>query len=162
MNKVKKFCGILALPIILCWFLMTIFVDIIAVPTVFRNVSNVHEAGKVGMTVFTSLNRMELIFAFIFIGAVIHFHKKLKSNFLLVLSLVLLFWSFSYNLYFTPKIIHYTQLIRSAVPGDPMMIEYQNGHHFFHTLYRYLDTTKLIMLLSVLVVLIKRKWAEEE
>ena len=162
MNFVKRFCHVLLLPVILSWFMMTVFVDIIAVPTVFRNVTKVVEAGKVGMTIFSTFNKIEFIFALIVVIGAIKIYNKEKKNFYLVLSLVLFIWSIAYNLYFTPQIIHYTTMIHSTLPGDPAMIDYQSSHAFFHKLYRYLDTTKLIMLLTFLIVLVRNKLSEEK
>ncbi len=50
----------MVLPFILCWFFMTVLVDIVAIPTVFRNISNLEEGGRIGMTIFGRFNLFEI------------------------------------------------------------------------------------------------------
>lgn len=45
------------------WFFSTIVVDFFAVPNVFRTVTNLYEAGRVGIKIFARFNILELIFA---------------------------------------------------------------------------------------------------
>lgn len=162
MNKLKTFGKLFTLPVLVCWFLMSLFVDIIAVPTVFRNVTSVEQAGKVGMTIFSALNRFEILFALIFIlGSWKMFNKHGKKA-IIVLSLILFVWSLSYNLFFTPQIIFYTKMIHSHAPNDPLMAEFQVQHSFYHHLYRYLDTAKLLMLLISLGLTIRYQIMEEK
>ncbi len=160
MERFKKFISIFSLPIIFAWLVFTLFVDILAVPTVFRNVTNIVEAGKVGMTIFTAFNRLEFVFALIFLVYALNQYKKARTTFLLILSTVLLFWSISYNIYFTPKIIYFAEMVHSLPAGDPMIGVYKNQHMFYHVIYRYLDTAKIIYLITALVILVKSKFAE--
>lgn len=162
MENLKKMINLFSLPIIFAWLVFTLFVDILAVPTVFRNVSSIVEAGKVGMTIFTAFNRIELVFAVIFLVYALNRYKKVRTTFLLILSTVLLFWSISYNIYFTPKIIYFAEMVHTLPAGDPMIGIYKNQHMFYHTIYRYLDTAKIIYLITALVILVKSKFAEEK
>jgi hypothetical protein len=162
MEQFKKLINIFSLPIIFTWLIFTLFVDILAVPTVFRNVTNIVEAGKVGMTIFTAFNRLEFIFALIFLSFALNKYKKERTTFLLILSTVLLFWSISYNIYFTPKIIYFADMVHSLPAGDPMIGVYKNQHMFYHGIYRYLDTAKIIYLITALVMLVKNKFTEEK
>lgn len=154
MMKTNKL-QILALPIVFCWLMMTIFIDIIAVPGVFRNVSKLEEAGRVGMLVFGSFNKFEAIFAVVLFFGLYSIYQISKKQIYLVMGIVLLIWALMYNLYFTPQIIHFTQLINSVTPASPDYAVYQSQHAHFHTIYRYLDSTKLFMLLSLVIMLIR-------
>lgn len=162
MEKLKRLINIFSLPIIFTWLIFTLFVDILAVPTVFRNVSSIVEAGKVGMTIFTAFNRLEFLFGLIFVTFALNVYKKERATFLLILSTVLLFWSISYNLYFTPKIIYFADMVHSLPAGDPLIGVYKNQHMFYHNIYRYLDTAKIIYLITAMVMLVKRKFTEEK
>lgn len=161
MIKINKIAKIYTLPVLLAWFLMTVFVDIIAVPTVFRNVTSVEQAGKVGMTVFTTFNRIELLFGLVGILGAVYIFKLTKRQFPLILATVL-FLAVSYNVHFTPQIKFWTEMIHSVKPFDPQMGYFQTQHHFYHTLYRYLDTTKLILLLISLFIWTKINLTEEK
>ncbi|MBY0412633.1 MAG: hypothetical protein K2Q18_00635, partial [Bdellovibrionales bacterium] len=65
MNTFKKIGIELVLPIVIAWFLMTVLVDIVTIPTVFRNSTSITDAGKIGMTVFGRFNVFEIVFALI-------------------------------------------------------------------------------------------------
>jgi hypothetical protein len=164
MKNFKKFFIEMVLPFILAWFFMTILVDIITIPTVFRNSSNIVEAGKIGMTVFERFNSFEMCFSvFIMIGS--YFYWKTYCNRkwfyfagpLFILTLV-------YKFYMTPLIINTTIEIQATNVLDPMYAVLQSRHAQYHNFYRNLDTMKLIFLLifggKVLFDKIKNKSVE--
>jgi hypothetical protein len=153
MKQLLKLTTLFSLPVTFAWLVITIFVDAIAVPTVFRNVSKLEEAGKVGMKIFSTFNHLEFLFALVFIMGAIGIYKQSKKQVFLILSLILLVWSVMYNLYFTPQIIHYTELIHKANPMSMEYIKYQEAHAYYHNLYRYLDSTKIFLLLGSVIAL---------
>jgi hypothetical protein len=141
---------------------MTLFVDIIAVPAVFKNVTKVEEAGKVGMRVFTMFNRLEFALATIILIGSIALFKMHQKKLILIVSTVLFCWSISYNLFFTPQIVYYTKMLHTSLVTDPMMATYQINHSFYHQLYRYLDTTKMIMIIYMMVSFFRTISREEK
>jgi hypothetical protein len=159
MKRVIKY---LSVGLILSWFFMTLFVDILAVPTVFKNVSSVEEAGKVGMTIFTAFNRIEFILAFSLLLMSFYFFKINKKSIYLIIPLFLFLWSISYNLYFTPQIIYFTKMIHSHHSSDPQMAFFQQQHTFYHQLYKKLDSIKLLMLFIFLIISLKKNELEAE
>jgi hypothetical protein len=145
--KLKRISLELVLPFITAWFLMTVLVDIVTIPTVFRNSTSIVDAGKIGMTVFGRFNAFEIVFAvIILIGSIVNLkvHNNKKWIFfaapLLMLSLV-------YKFYMTPMITNTTYEIHKTAVTDPAYVELQSKHAQYHNTYRYFDTTKLIVLL---------------
>lgn len=149
MQTTKKILNELLLPLILCWFMMTVFVDIFTVPTVFRNVQSLQQAGQVGMTVFSRFNRFELVFALIIlITALMRFPARKLFYFALPLFTLALL----YNFIMTPKIINLTNAISLTAINDPQYAVLQSEHARFHNLYRQFDTAKLAGLLIFFIV----------
>lgn len=133
------------LPFIVAWFFMTILVDIIAIPTVFKNISNLEEGGKIGMTLFGKFNRFE-----IFMGVVVLIGTLLmreKSRLMISLAFVLLGFSIFYTFFMTPMIANTSIQIHLVSITDPQYEILKKQHHTYHELYRYFDTTKLLILL---------------
>lgn len=153
MKATKKILIELILPFILCWFLMSAFIDILTVPTVFKYTSNLQEAGKIGMTVFGSFNSFEIIFGILILsGAIVH---DKKSKLMIGTSFVLLVFAFVYKFHMTPMIANTSIKIHQIPTTDP---EYQalfEQHNFYHHLYRYVDSVKLLILLSYAIFMIR-------
>lgn len=152
MTKTKQVLSELVLPFILTWFFASAFVDVVAVPTVFKFTSNLEEAGKIGMTVFGRFNKMEVFFALMILGGVFSFEKK--SKLFIGVSLALLCLAIFYNVFMTPTIAGAAIKMHSVNVLDPLYQVYRNEHAKYHHLYRYFDSAKLITLLlfSVLVL----------
>lgn len=145
--KLKKISIELVLPFIVAWFLMTVLVDIVTIPTVFRNSTSIVDAGKIGMTVFGRFNAFEIVFAVIvLIGSVVNYKFK-KNKKWLFFAAPLLILSLVYKFYMTPMITNTTYEIHKTAVSDPMYAELQSRHAEYHNMYRYLDTSKLIFLL---------------
>jgi len=125
------------------WLLMTLFVDIKAVPTVFRNVSSRLEAGRVGMDIFSSFNKIELVFAFFILILFIRF-IKIKKMWFVVIPLIIL--PIAYNFYLTPEISEISLKLGLALQEglDPSKLE--ASHEVFHSLYTKLDGIKILLL----------------
>ncbi len=149
MNTVKKIFIELMLPFIVCWFFMTIFVDIFTIPVVFRSIKSLDEAGMVGMSVFGSFNRFEVFFAvMILLGAFLKFPKRKLFYFALPLFTLSLLYTF----YMTPMITNLTGAIHATTIGEPQYALLQSEHAKFHNLYRMFDMGKLIFLLIFFTV----------
>ena len=147
MKNLKKVSVEMVLPFITAWFLMTVLVDIFTIPAVFRNSTNIVDAGKIGMTVFGRFNIFEIIFAVIvLVGSIINL-KTVNNKKWIFFSVPLLFLSLLYNFYMTPMITNTTYEIHATNVLDPIYAVLQSRHAQYHTLYRYFDTGKLIFLL---------------
>lgn len=154
MKIFKKISVEIVLPFLLAWFLMTVLVDIVTVPTVFRNSTNIVDAGKIGMIVFGRFNTFELAFSlFILIGALVNF-KVLKNKKWIVMATPLVFWACLYKFYMTPMITATTYEIHKTEVSDPRYVELQSQHAYYHTMYKSFDSAKLIYLLVFMGVVL--------
>ncbi len=151
MKLLKKISLEMLLPVLFAWFMMTVLVDIVTIPTVFRNTSNLTDAGKIGMIVFGRFNIIENIFAVIvFWGAVTLWEQK-KNKFQIIPAIYLFIMSWVYTFYMTPKITETTHLIYQTAVSDPMYATLQSQHAFYHNTYRTLDSIKLLVLLVFVI-----------
>ncbi len=145
------------------WFFTTCVVDFVAVPNVFRTVTNLKEAGNVGIKVFTTYNKLELIFAL----GVCGFFWKLpvhNKNILWVsrgLSVVLIGLVAFYMLHLNPNIIKFAGQMHEIGIGNEGYEAVEEQHRFYHHLYVKLDGFKLISLLFLQVVSVI-SWRENE
>lgn len=146
MKTLKSILVEMILPFIVAWFFMTALVDIVAVPTVFRNISNLEEGGKIGMSIFGTFNRLE-----IFLGIIVllgTFSMKEKSKLMISVAVMLLGFSLFYTFFMTPMIANTSIQIHLTAVTDPQYEILKKQHHTYHELYRYFDTTKLLILLT--------------
>ncbi len=153
MKTIKKILIELILPLIVCWFFMSAFIDILTVPTVFKFTSNLQEAGKIGMTVFGSFNSFEIVFGFlILVGAIVH---EKKSKLMISVSFVLLMFALVYKFHMTPMIANTSIRIHLITVTDPEYKVLFEQKNLYHHLYRYFDTAKLLILLSYAVFMVR-------
>ena len=81
MKMLKFFLVEMVLPLITAWFLMTLLVDIVAIPTVFKNISNLEEGGRIGMSIFGKFNCLEIFLALGVLAGVSSMKEKSHSIF---------------------------------------------------------------------------------
>lgn len=154
MKTLKRVSVELVLPFILAWFLMTVLVDIVTIPTVFRNSTSITDAGKIGMTVFSRFNSFEIVFGFIvLIGSIVNF-KATNNKKWLFIAVPLVILPFVYKFHMTPMITSLTYQIHATAPTDPAYIVLQSDHAAYHTMYRYFDSTKLFVLLGFFIMVL--------
>ena len=140
----------LILPFILCWFFMSLLVDIVAIPTVFKNISNLEEGGRIGMIVFGRFNCFEMFFGVCILLGVCSL--KEKSKLMIGSAIVLLALSVFYTFFMTPLIADTSIKIHQILATDPQYEILQKQHNYYHALYRSFDTAKLLGLLVFAVV----------
>jgi hypothetical protein len=145
MKIIKVFLVEMILPLLTAWFFMTVLVDIVAIPTVFKNISNMQEGAKIGMTLFGKFNCIEIFLGLsILLGS---FLMKEKSKVMITLALILLAFSIIYTFFMTPMIANNSIQLHLVLATDPHYEILQKEHRTFHELYRTLDTIKLVLLL---------------
>jgi hypothetical protein len=125
---------------------MSVLVDVVAIPTVFKNISIMQEGGKIGMIIFGRFNGFEIFFGLMILLGVLS-HQK-KSKLMIGLASVLLALSIIYTFYMTPMIAKAGVDLHLVNPNDPQYEILTKNHRFYHSLYRSLDTAKLISLLA--------------
>lgn len=162
MKIVRNILAELVLPFITCWFFMSLLVDIVAIPTVFKNISNLEEGGRIGMTIFGRFNCFEIFFAiFILLGIL---SCREKSKLMLSLAILLLAFSLLYTFFMTPIIAETSIKIHQLNIADPQYEILSKQHNYYHEAYRYFDTVKLLLLLlfSFLVMRLNIKTIHRE
>ena len=153
MSKFDYFLVRFLVMFLAAWFFTTIVVDFVAVPNVFRTVTNLEEAGKVGIKVFTTYNFLELSFAFL---AGFMFWKLPAQNKTLwigrVLAVVLIFQVLFYILFLNPNIIEYSRQMHEIGIGNEGYEFVEDQHQFYHHLYVRMDGFKLFALLFLQIL----------
>jgi hypothetical protein len=134
------------------WLISTIFIDFFAVMAVFKNVSNIFEAGTVGMYVFSSFNKFEIIFGIFLL--LISFTNPLTNlkmkNTMIIISAILLSFALYYNFFLSPKITTLTHSMHDIGMGNKGYDEIERMHGIFHKRYVSMDSIKLLLLLALL------------
>lgn len=137
------------------WLGATLAVDFLAIPSVFKNVTNLAEAGKVGMAVFGKFNVIEVVYALLslFFLLVITLRNRSRFNiFLLSLTLVLTAIALSYLFYFTPELARVT-FAKNETFGPEMRAALESELYFLHSLYIKLDGLKMFLIVIALIML---------
>lgn len=153
MSKLDNILLRLLLIFLAAWFFTTIVVDFVAVPNVFRTVTSLEEAGKVGIKVFTSYNILELIFALAITGI---FWKLPAQNKLLwgarVLAIILIIQILFYMFHLNPNIIEYSSQMHEIGIGNEGYEAVEDQHRVYHHLYVKMDGFKLFALLFLQIL----------
>lgn len=160
MKTLKQILAEMVLPFVIAWFFMTVLVDIVAIPTVFRNISNLVEAGKIGMTLFGKFNKFEIFLAILVILGV--FSMKEKSKLFISTAFILLGFSLFYTFYMTPMIANTSIQIHQVAITDPQYEILKRQHALYHNLYKYFDTTKMLILLGFASLVMRKKLKTEQ
>lgn len=160
MKNLKAILNELILPFLVSWFFMTLLVDIVVIPTVFKNISNLEEGGRIGMIVFHRFNCIEIFFGVCILAGVLLREKKSKG--LIGASMLLLFFSLLYTFYMTPTIARIGTSLHQVATTSSEYEFLRHEHTMFHNLYRYFDTTKLgiLLLFSGVMIFLNSKHKE--
>jgi len=163
MNRVDQILLRFLLMFLAAWFFTTIVVDFVAVPSVFRTVTNLEEAGKVGIKVFTKYNILELILGIVITG--IFWKLPAQSKKLLwacrILSVILVILILFYMLHLNPNIIKYAGQMHEIGIGNEGFEAVEDQHRFYHHLYVKLDGFKLFSLLFLQIIAVI-SWRSKE
>lgn len=143
------------------WLGATLAVDFLAIPAVFKNVTNLSEAGKVGMTVFGKFNVIEVVYALLSLLLLLVATLKNRSRlniFLLSLGLVLVVIALSYLFYFTPELTRVT-FAKNDTFEPEARAALESELYFLHSLYIKLDGLKMF-LIAIALIMLGRKGEE--
>jgi hypothetical protein len=130
------------------WLGLTIAVDFVAVPLVFRTISHLNEAGSLGIAVFSRLNDFEILIGVAALVLAIIFARKsgVRGKILLAMSVVLTGLAFTYSFWLSPTISQLTEKMHIEVLESAAYLAIQQEHRFYHDLYIKLDTVKILIL----------------
>lgn len=155
----NKFFLLSTLIIVGVWAGCTALIDFVIVRTVFTEIRDFFEAGRLGLSLFNQFNYLEFFLSLLILGFQIPFISQFKKNDYLNLLLVILLVSitFFYFFYLTPKLTQISYLWEShELSQTATQRDFQQEHQFFHTLYRFIDSLKLFLLI-ILELLLFRK-----
>lgn len=144
----------LAFSLIVAWFATSCLIDFVAVPTVFRTVSKLTEAGAVGMTIFSKYNVVEVLCGLVILiyalkSAMI---KGIGRKVFALFSVVVFGIALAYQFHVSPKII---QINTERAQYEMESVEYQKisvEHNFYHKLYVRMDSVKVTLLLIMMIM----------
>lgn len=153
-DKLTKRLFIYLVPIVLgAWIVLTVAVDFIAIPTVFRTLQDINLGGSVGIELFPKVNKVEMILASLLLIGILYKQKvkeKMFDRFILIQSFFLFLLSFAYSFFLSPEIKRLTLLIQSKSFDVNALADLQIQHSFYHHLYIKLEGVKLIFLLMMM------------
>jgi hypothetical protein len=152
----------LILVLISFWLGGTALIDFAVVPTVFRTINDFFNAGELGIALFGKFNSIELLIASTLFLLSLKTFQRSKRNIIqlslvvLALAIVLIYFS-----YLTPKLTSLTELWKKADALNSVSIsgisDIQQEHQFYHRIYVMIDTVKLIILSTLLVLSLTNK-----
>lgn len=155
--KIRSYFCELAMPLAFSWLFMTFLVDFVAIPAVFRNSTNIVDAGKIGMKVFSQFNMFEVLLSF---GMIIGLWMSQKIKFrkiYIFLSISLFTLALFYCFYLTPSIIDLNLKMQIVEKMSAEFSALQTKHQIFHNQYRILDSLKIMALLALSLILLFNK-----
>lgn len=138
------------------WLAPSILIDFVAAPAIFRNVSNLQEAGTLGMVIFRAFNSLEIILSVgVFITSFLLMKEgKFKKPWIILFSTVVIFAGI-FRFHVTPTIIDVNRE-RWELPEDSARyIELTEKHSFYHQLYVKMEGTKVILILAGLIMVFR-------
>jgi hypothetical protein len=141
----------ISLVLISAWLFITMTIDFIAIPTVFSTVTDIEQAGAVGLKAFSLLNCIELFLGVVLI--VLFFLGKRKGKFILTSLGGLLCLASFYSFYLTPELKELTHELRSKSyeeHGEKRYNTLESEHSVYHDLYIKLDGGKILLLFFLL------------
>ena len=147
----------IVLVLVSLWWGWTALIDFAVVPTVFSVINDFFNAGELGISLFTKFNLLEVVLSSLLI-AVLSFHSKKTGKGIIQLALACSAWIIVmfYFTYLTPKISSLATLWKQAELVNKMGIaginDIQQEHQFYHRIYVGLDSLKLLILSSILVL----------
>ena len=149
----KKLSLILIPSILFAWFIATFFIDILAVPAVFQNVSSRDEAARLGVLIFKRFNFVELVFS---IGLLVFFYfSDFKKMITVRVTAICAAFPIIYTILLTPKIVQYNEAKINAIDEAKLEI-IQQSLDLYHGLYVKMDSVKLILLLIFFIEIVYR------
>ena len=140
------------------WFGLTCFLDFYAVPTIFRTLTSRPDAGSLGMILFLTFNKIEILLSLI-LGVCAYFFResiKWKKTFwttlasLFVLSLI-------YTFHMSPTIIEANKKKYELAEESQEYIELEKTHQMYHGLFRKTDGAKILVLFVLLGSTLRRR-----
>jgi len=120
-------------------------------------ISSRQEAGSLGMIIFHTFNKLEIVFSIILLACGFQFREWVvfkKSFFSALGSLFVL--TLVYTFHMSPTIIESNKLKYELEESDPQYKVLDETHQRYHKLFRATDSVKILILFIILVGAIRR------
>ncbi len=166
-HKILEFLSQHIYTFIFAWLLLSLTVDTMVIPTVFRTLKNPELGGLIGIKIFPMINTLEVILGgFFFLGLIPRLNIKTQINHrvLLVISLIVVKFAFLFRFYLSPSIRDLTLKLHSMKSAGETQIEnaeylmLKTEHSSFHHLYVNLEKIKVFLLLILCLWLFWESW----
>ena len=149
----KKYAQFLLPAFIFSWIVLTVAVDFIAIPTVFRTLKDANLGGSIGIELFPKVNIVELILAIgllISIKASINLKTRIFDRFVLVIGFFLFLLCLFFSTFLSPEIKKLTLMMMESKGNYSVLPALSVQHQFYHHLYIKLEGVKLVLLLVLM------------
>lgn len=140
--------------LIVAWFATSCLIDFVAVPTVFRTVSKLAEAGAVGMTIFSKYNVVEVVCGLIILIYSLKsvMLKGIGRKVFALCSVVVFGIALAYQFHVSPSIIKINNERAKYEMEEEQYKELTITHNFYHKLYVRMDSVKVSLLLVMMIM----------
>lgn len=159
-NRYNKF----ALILISSWLSMSMLIDFIVVPNIFKMSKNIFDSGDLGIFLFSLLNRLEIVISLLLFFCLFQIAKRKRNPFLkrinLSLGTLLVTISITYTFYLSPKISYYGTQMKKLTSATEYSIDFEKAqlsHHFYHQSYKMVDGIKILTLIFLLALTFKNE-----
>lgn len=149
----KKYAHFFLPAFLLSWIVLTVAVDFIAVPTVFRTLKDVNLGGAIGIELFPKVNVVEVILSLGLLFCLyysMNIKVRLFDRFIMVMGFFLVFLSLFYLTFLSPEIKTLTLEMARAKGDYSLLPQLSIQHRFFHNLYIKLEGIKFVILVILL------------
>lgn len=149
----KKYAQFFLPAVLFSWILLTVTVDFIAIPTVFRTLKDVNLGGAVGIELFPKVNAVEVFLSWALIICLFYslsIKTRLFDRFVMVMGFFLVFLSIFYFTFLSPEIKTLTLEMSKKVGDYTSLPSLSVEHQFYHHLYIRLEGIKLLILAIML------------
>lgn len=140
------------------WLGLTCFLDFYAVPTIFKTLTSRQDAGNLGMVLFYTFNKVEVLLA-LGLGVCAWFFKNdiswKKTFWTSITALFLL--TLIYTFHMSPVIIESNKLKYQMEEGTPEYQALDQRHNQYHSLFRKTDGAKILILFLLLGSTLRRR-----
>lgn len=149
----KKYAQFFLPAFLSSWILLTITVDFIAIPTIFRTLKDVNLGGAIGIELFPKVNFVEVILAcglIICLFYSLSIKTRLFDRFVMVMGFFLALLSIFYFTFLSPEIKTLTLEMSNKMGDFSALPSLSVQHQFYHKLYIKLEGLKLLILVIML------------
>lgn len=139
----------LLLIFLVAWLSTTLMVDFMVIPGAFRVLQDLAQSSRLGLFIFSSYNKVELLLSLAALVCAGALYKKGRAYALPIITSILLVITLSYLFILTPNIAHLREQRLAVQESNPALAqELKKELMFYHRLYVGIDSGKMLLLLA--------------